>query len=343
MSAAVLDAPPLPAAPASMDVDAAPGGAYALSASLDGGFKRSTSCCAWSPDGSLLCACSADGTGALFGDDGSGGMAVRLRLEAHAEGINDVAWSRDRSYVVTASDDKTVRLWDAATGACASSFEGHESYVFCVGLNPANTLLASGSFDETVKVWDVRVAKAVKTINAHSEPVTAVSFNGYDGTVLASGSYDGLLRLWDVASGECLTTIFAEQAGSSAKHAPVSHATYSANGDYVLASTHDSTVRLWRVDANPCRLARVFTGRESARYCGPSAFHTAPTRGHAVVAGSEDGHVHVWDLQSAQRTHTIRNAHDAAVLAVDPHPSRDALASCSLSKDRRVKLWTFEA
>ena len=212
-----------------------------------------------------------------------------------------------------------------------------------MGLNPANTLLASGSFDETVKVWDVRVAKAVKTINAHSEPVTAVSFNGYDGTVLASGSYDGLLRLWDVASGECLTTIFAEQAGSSAKHAPVSHATYSANGDYVLASTHDSTVRLWRVDANPCRLARVFTGRESARYCGPSAFHTAPTRGHAVVAGSEDGHVHVWDLQSAQRTHTIRNAHDAAVLAVDPHPTRDALASCSLSKDRRVKLWTFEA
>ena len=99
-------------------------------------------------------------------------------LDAHCEGINDIAWSMDASYCCTASDDKTVRLWDVARGQPISSFDGHESYVFCCCLNPSNTLLATGSFDETVKVWDVRVQKAVKTINAHSEPVTAVAFNG---------------------------------------------------------------------------------------------------------------------------------------------------------------------
>lgn len=167
----------------------------------------------------------------------------------------------------------------------------------------------------------------------------------YDGTVLASGSYDGLLRLWDVASGECLSTIFAEQAGLSAKHAPVSHACYSPSGAYVLCSTHDATLRLWQVDASPCRLARVFCGRASTRYCGPAAFHAACHRRaadigrHAVVAGGEDGRIHVWDLQSAEPAHLFA-AHAGPVLSVDPHPIQDLLASCAV-RERSCKLWRY--
>ena len=188
----------------------------------------------------------------------------------------------------------------------------------------------------------------------HSELITFGKKNSehyYKGTVLASGSYDGLLRLWDVASGECLTTIFAEQAGLCAKHAPVSHAAYSANGDYVLCSTHDSAIRLWRVDSNPCKLKRTFLGRESGRYCATAAIHVRRgPRGadggrdnDAVVAGSEDGHIHVWDLQTSQKLHVVKDAHDAAVLGVDPHPRKDVLASCSLSKDAAVKLWAYRS
>ena len=323
-------------------------GRYALAATVGaGGFEKPLSCVRWSPTGELLVCCGADGRAEVFGEGAPGGAWTSSAvLDAHAEGINDVVWGQDDSFCVSVSDDKTAKLWDVERALCAREFAGHESYVFCAALNPSNTLLATGSFDETVKIWDIRVPDALKTINAHSEPITSVAFNGYDGTVLASGSYDGLLRLWDTASGECLATIFAEQAGLSAKHAPVSHAAYSDSGEYVLASTHDDIIRLWRVDGNPCRLKREFEGRKARRYCCKAAFHFACHRRsqdidrHAVIAGSEDGSIHVWGMQTSALENRIVDAHDSPVLGVDPHPKRDLIASCAL-RDKTAKLWEF--
>ena len=51
------------------------------------------------------------------------------------------------------SGDKTVRVWDARTGACVHTLEGHTSRVSAVAVHPLGTLLASGSRDETLKLW----------------------------------------------------------------------------------------------------------------------------------------------------------------------------------------------
>jgi COMPASS component SWD3 len=83
--------------------------------------------------------------------------------------------------------------------------------------------------------WDVRSGRCLKLLPAHSDPVTATAFN-YDGTCLVSGSYDGLVRVWDVATGECLKTLFADG------NPPVSYASYSPNGRFILASTLDNKV-----------------------------------------------------------------------------------------------------
>ena len=108
----------------------------------------------------------------------------------HSRGINDVCWSNGTTdpYCATASDDKTLRIFDVQTSDSLVEFRGHDNFVFCCQFNPPSNLLASGSFDETVKLWDVRSGLCVCTLLAHSDPVTAVSFNR-DGTCVVAARY----------------------------------------------------------------------------------------------------------------------------------------------------------
>eukprot|EP00978_Attheya_sp_CCMP212_P033772 scaffold137999_cov48-Attheya_sp.AAC.1 len=227
-------------------------------------------------------------------------------LAGHSRGINDVAWSHNAQYLATASDDKTLRLWDAGTGDALVEFRGHGNFVFCAAFSPTSNLLASGSFDETVKLWDIRSGDCVSTLPAHSDPVTGVDFN-WDGTCIVSGSHDGLMRIWDTATGECLKTVYAQG------NPPVSSVQYSPNGKFVLSGTLDSRLRLWHVASPPStagippqslpndpqqsqqthatrggKCTKTYTGHANTKFCCFSAFLVSNPQRHCIVSGSED-------------------------------------------------------
>jgi COMPASS component SWD3 len=116
----------------------------------------------------------------------------------HSRGINEICWNPTSPLLASASDDKTVRIWDATTGESLSELKGHENFVFCV--DQQHAMVVSGSFDETVKLWDLRTGDCVCTLPAHSDPVTSVHLNR-DGTCVCTASHDGLIRIWDVSTG----------------------------------------------------------------------------------------------------------------------------------------------
>ncbi|KAL3923347.1 MAG: hypothetical protein SGILL_001714 [Bacillariaceae sp.] len=329
-----------------------------------GEHKRAVSSVALAPtrltkDSSALCAsASADGSVKIWdlGDPhhpnskelkekrgGSGNMnddyplTAASNLVGHSRGINDVCWSNGVDpFVATASDDKTVRIWDAQASEQLVEFRGHDNFVFCCQFNPASNLVVSGSFDETVKLWDVRSGDCVSTLPAHSDPVTAVSFNR-DGTCVVSASHDGLMRVWDVGTGECLKTIFA------AGNPPVSHVTYVPNGKYVLAGTLDSALRLWPIAVSgKSKCAKTYTSEfhTNTKYCIASRFLVAnPQRRHCIVTGSETGNVILYDVQSRRVHQLLEQVHKDVVMAVDAHDSMELLASGGMSKDRTVRFW----
>ena len=134
----------------------------------------------------------------------------------HQGGINEIVWSSDCSLICSASDDHTIKLWDASTGACLKTMRGHTSYVMCCDFHPKSTLAVSGSFDETIRLWNVRRGKKNRVLKSHCEPVTSTKFNR-DGSLIVSSSYDGYCRLWDSDSGECLKTIII---GRWSRHGP---------------------------------------------------------------------------------------------------------------------------
>jgi len=169
-----------------------------------------------------------------------------------------VAWSSDSRLLVTASDDKTLKIWELSSGKSLKTLKGHSNYVFCCNFNPQSNLIVSGSFDESVRIWDVRTGKCLKTLPAHSDPVSAVHFNR-DGSLIVSSSYDGLCRIWDTASGQCLKTLIDDD------NPPVSFVKFSPNGKYILAATLDNTLKLWDYSKGKC--LKTYTGHKNERYC----------------------------------------------------------------------------
>jgi WD40 repeat protein len=139
--------------------------------------------------------------------------------------------------VVSSSDDRTVRVWDAKTGKQKHVMRGHEGIVMAAAFSPNGQMIVSGSADCTVRVWSSATGMQQHVMNGHDKGVRLCTFSP-DNRYIVSGSSDYTLRLWDVTTG-------IQQCVMNGHAGRVNSVTFSRDGKLVISSSNDYTIRIW--------------------------------------------------------------------------------------------------
>ena len=148
---------------------------------------------------------SWDGT--LVSAGGSGDNQIRVWAESgkclrcskgHQYGVNALSGLQTLHRYASGSDDRSVRLWDAATGEEVKVFTGHDAEVTAVVLLQSSVV--SGSLDESIREWDLESGSCRQVLWGHTKGVTCLSVTT-DFTHLFSGSEDYTVHVWALKSG----------------------------------------------------------------------------------------------------------------------------------------------
>ncbi|KAJ5223161.1 uncharacterized protein N7469_009401 [Penicillium citrinum] len=250
-----------------------------------------------------------------------GWSACLQTLEEHSGPVNSVVFSHDSKLLASASDDSTVKVWDASSGHCLQTLEEHSGPVNSVVFSHDYRLLASASDDSSVKVWDVSSGQCVQTLEDNSSAVNSVVFS-HDSKILASALADGIVKVWDASSSQCLQIL-----QDSSK--PVRSVIFSHNSKVLAFASDDFTIKMW--NASSGQGLQTLEGHSSAVN---SVVFSHDSK--IITSASSDSIIKLWDVSSGHCLRTLKGHNGSVNSVVFSHDSK-LLASASY--DFTVKVW----
>ncbi|OMJ95589.1 hypothetical protein SteCoe_1010 [Stentor coeruleus] len=143
--------------------------------------------------GERIVSCSDDFTLFLWTPETSSSSVARMT--GHQQLITQVLFSPDGHFIASASNDKSVKLWEGFTGQYLASFRSHVGAVYQISWSADSRMIASASKDSTVKIWGMKKKGLLADLPGHADQVFALDWSP-DGRKMASGGRDRILNIW---------------------------------------------------------------------------------------------------------------------------------------------------
>lgn len=268
---------------------------------------------------------------------------IMATFEGHREAVRDVALSNDGSKAVSASSDRTLKVWDTHTGQLLATLDGHSAGVRAVALSTSGEYAVSASADGTLKLWSIVSGQTLQTLDARSDLVWAVAFSSNapasNNQQLVSAATDGTVKIWDIGPGASA----AMEAGER-REAGIMAMALSDDGQRVAAVTSSGALNVWHLppgvttESAPCQEPHQHDTMQEAG--SPDAWAVALSgNGKRALVGLADGTLTVWDVPT-KTTIASLEGHRSGVRTLAL--SNDGNRAISSSDDGTINVWDVE-
>jgi WD40 repeat protein/serine/threonine protein kinase len=210
-------------------------------------------------------------------------------LRGHLGPVIDVSFSPDGQSVLTASLDRTARIWDAGNGILLRTLTDSSNAVTSASWSPDSRRIVTAGTDGTALVWDAASGQSFFQLRGHTDRLTAARFSP-DGQQILTASFDGTARLWRAATGEEMRCV--------SHGAPIWSVAFSPDGQRMLTAGGDKTVLVWDT-TTAAKLLLIPTPPIRAVEREVPAFYAAfSPDGDSIVTVSQNQVAVLWDAHS---------------------------------------------